>query len=781
MSSSTKYFLPIPSEGSSTPSSAPATALLESVEQELGLQPPARESEAPIITEVPKAARQFQQSGTSYIELLVQDTRRKPRSAWYWQHGSEFEAQNKAGGHKLKESRVWVCNHCPRLGTSRYTINGSAHINEHLRKAHSLNEGKLAAPRISIAESLRKYTPKATEDLDLAEADRKAILHTRFREALVAFICCVHIAFSIVESEWFLALLTTLSDLVPALLPASHNTVRNWVVKSYEQRKQKVIKQLQNARSNIHLSFDLWTSPNHHAFNAIVAHYVTSEYKVVSTLLAFRNLLGPHSGENIAGSVQDVCEEYQISPRLGCFVLDNATNNDTCITVLGAVYNWTPKQQEQRRLRCMGHIINLVAQAFVLGEKAELFEQAITAAEMGRDEEVQLWQLCGPIGKLHYIVVYILRTPQRRQQFKVAAGGECEPTELMPKRDNSTRWNSIYRMIVRALQLRQQLNLFCHYTAKDDLREAMRLDEDDWFILTHLASAMKCFEDATKALEGHATDTEYGSMSESIPVIEKLQSKLIELQLQNPLSNTFPSTVLDTLPPEALPIESSDQPGANPASGFITECTNRAFTKLAEYYGKTGDSIWYTAGLILNPTIKWKYLKYHWKDKPDWLDTAKLEMKKLWAQYRPTTPAKANARKRTLPHRGPQPAKSIRREDNYRDDALYSWRQQAHEGPDSSDEEPQLDEYEQYCGEKVLPDSEVSCQLILDYWRRNSTRWPHLSKLAFDSLSIPAMSSECERCFSSGGNLIGDDRYSLAPATIEACECNRHWLLHKVG
>jgi hypothetical protein len=83
MSTSTQYFLLIPLEGSSTPSSTPATALLESVEQELGLQPPARESKAPIITEVLKAPRQFQQSGTSYIELLVQDTRRKPRSAWY--------------------------------------------------------------------------------------------------------------------------------------------------------------------------------------------------------------------------------------------------------------------------------------------------------------------------------------------------------------------------------------------------------------------------------------------------------------------------------------------------------------------------------------------------------------------------------------------------------------------------------------------------------------------------------------------------------------------------
>jgi hypothetical protein len=63
----------------------------------------------------------------------------------------------------------------------------------------------------------------------------------------------------------------------------------------------------------------------------------------------------------------------------------------------------------------MAHIINLVAQAFILGEKQEMFEQALARAERGEeDDSVKLWQLCGPIKKLHYTVVFILRTPQRR-------------------------------------------------------------------------------------------------------------------------------------------------------------------------------------------------------------------------------------------------------------------------------------------------------------------------------------------------------------------------------
>jgi hypothetical protein len=64
----------------------------------------------------------------------------------------------------------------------------------------------------------------------------------------------------------------------------------------------------------------------------------------------------------------------------------------------------------------MGHIINLVAQAFLLSEKQEVFKQAVARAErdeQGGDEADELYKLCRPISKLHYIVVFILRTPQR--------------------------------------------------------------------------------------------------------------------------------------------------------------------------------------------------------------------------------------------------------------------------------------------------------------------------------------------------------------------------------
>ena len=50
--------------------------------------------------------------------------------------------------------------------------------------------------------------------------------------------------------------------------------------------------------------------------------------------------------------------------------------------------------------------------------------------------------------------------------------------------------------------------------------------------------------------------------------------------------------------------------------------------------------------------------------------------------------------------------------------------------------------------------------------------------MAMDIFSIPAMSSEIERKFSSADDTITDDRNRLADETIEAIELQKDWL-HK--
>src|SRR5947199_9107450 len=103
-------------------------------------------------------------------------------------------------------------------------------------------------------------------------------------------------------------------------------------------------------------------------------------------------------------------------------ILDNASSNDTCMSEILRQLG-IDNTKECRCLRCLGHIINLAAKAFLFGINADAFEREITNNEKidienedehEREQEVKLkrWRAKGPIGKLHNIIVYIRNTPQ---------------------------------------------------------------------------------------------------------------------------------------------------------------------------------------------------------------------------------------------------------------------------------------------------------------------------------------------------------------------------------
>lgn len=93
---------------------------------------------------------------------------------------------------------------------------------------------------------------------------------------------------------------------------------------------------------------------------------------------------------------------------------------------------------EHHRLRCNGHIINLAAQSFLFGadEESPGGENNIITLATPTELEMEQWRRKGALGKLHNVVVYIQRSPQRLAQFRELSGGR----NLV--RYNSTRWNS---------------------------------------------------------------------------------------------------------------------------------------------------------------------------------------------------------------------------------------------------------------------------------------------------------------------------------------------------
>jgi hypothetical protein len=285
--------------------------------------------------------------------------------------------------------------------------------------------------------------------------------------------------------------------------------------------------------------------------------------------------------------------------------------------------------------------------------------------------------------------------------------------------DNDTRWNSVYLSISRALRLQVAIQYFCEQHSKKLTKDL--LDGDDWRTLKDISAALEPFWAMTLRLQGHASNGHHGAIWEALPVLELLLHRLEELKHR-----------------------STDR--------FLSTCINNAWLKLHKYWELTDNSHQiYALATLLHPALRKQYFDDHWTDqeKP-WIQVMIENCRKLWTtEYKNTTFQ-------------PQP---VMKQDTL-DEFLFGAAK------------PQMrnqsgDEFHQYyiaeptrCGTSTDFD-------IASFWAAS----PHsaLRQLAFDTLSVPAMSTECERTFSSAKKTVSPSRNGLKDDIIEATECLKAW------
>lgn len=350
------------------------------------------------------------------------------RGSWIsdiWLHGAEYETIN----HKKECLNRWICDYYDATVTF-ITKQGNSNMNRHLKNAHNLvlkrhrsetEESQSRRQSTEVAESIESEALNPVKKR-LFRSLTTVVNVDKMRKYLIQWVVQEQIPFSAVSTTSFRDFLLCLSPSLERYIPHSHSTVVEWVQKDFDEARKSLGAQLASSRSRIHISFDVWTSPACSPILGICGHFLGIDLQLKQALLGVKELEGVHSGENIAEVVCQVIQEWKIQGNVGVFIGDNATNVDAAVESCERILWDDEEERGSRRARCLAHIINLAAKAFLFGKDCEAFIQ-----EMRNEDEVfeedQLaqdrveWRKKGVIGKFHNICRFIRQSGQRRQDF----------------------------------------------------------------------------------------------------------------------------------------------------------------------------------------------------------------------------------------------------------------------------------------------------------------------------------------------------------------------------
>ena len=418
----------------------------------------------------------------------------------------------------------------------------------------------------------------------------------------------------------------------------------------------------------------------------------------------------------------------------------------------------------QRRVRCIGHILNLVVKALLFGKDADAFEEPLVNGELLARAAHDQWMQKGPVGKAHNFVVWVHRSDMLTQLLRQLQQDFFEASDDLKVRkqkpvdvivDNDTRWLSQYYMIRRLLRLQPFYEEFIAKAKRmfQDSRAGHRLppcldkasfiDENDWAVLKAFDEILYDFHVVVQVLQGDGQSRHrptgvkeaFGSMTDVLEAFEFLLGKR-KLEEAKSLVERYPE---------------SEQFGIN---------INLGWKKLDKYYCTLRDSPVYYAAAALHPSLRWSYFEEVWgQQHPGWVQEAKDIVQRLWdTEYRDLQITVSSPEGPVVKMRKTKLSSFDKYRNTYRQSHVWS----------------QSDEYTRW--QANTSSSERHITDPIEYWVLKRFEYPRLSRMALDVMTVPTMSSECERLFSAASLMVTPLRNRLDAGTIGLIQTLRSWL-----
>jgi hypothetical protein len=372
-----------------------------------------------------------------WVECDSINRNKKQRPSPMWALGRRYSKQETPG-----EVKAWQCYQCRLLVQLHRGMPSNAQ--KHMEEKHqwrpessTLPESERGSTRENTSGSLRLVIPQQQQSV-IGLFQQQEPSGSLWRTNSFRWLIETGQPLSTVDHPAFQRMIIGITPKMNRYL-YGRNAARQWAEDEFERAKERIKDLFKQAASKIHISMDIWTSKySKFGIFGVNAHFIVrqqleddkTELKVYSILLALRRLTQRHTGEYEATVLADIIKEYDFVDNLGVCIADNAGDNNTAVVALFRTLHPELKDLSGKRVRCLAHVINLAAKAYLFNsdnkdtqeafvEEVLLLEEDIEDEIVNLDSEVETaWRKQGALGKLHNVVKCIRSSSTRKEEFR---------------------------------------------------------------------------------------------------------------------------------------------------------------------------------------------------------------------------------------------------------------------------------------------------------------------------------------------------------------------------
>uniref|UniRef100_A0ACD5WQE4 Uncharacterized protein n=1 Tax=Avena sativa TaxID=4498 RepID=A0ACD5WQE4_AVESA len=251
-------------------------------------------------------------------------------------------------GNKLMEAK---CKHCKRVFAAAREVGTSSCLRHMLvcEERAKVNEF-LDSMKSTMSQSDPNSSEKWMYDPERAHFE------------LVRMIVLHELPFRIIEYQGFRKFVHSLN---PAFQLVSRTTIRLDCIGMFAKHKTHLQEVLQQLDSRVSLTADMWTSRQVMSYMCITCHFVDEKWKLRKKVIWFSEADTPHDGTNLFNIMLDCMEDWGLQKKIFSITLDNASNNNLCVSYMQANLlgkNLLPCKGDLLHRRCGSHMINLTVQ-----------------------------------------------------------------------------------------------------------------------------------------------------------------------------------------------------------------------------------------------------------------------------------------------------------------------------------------------------------------------------------------------------------------------------------